>query len=155
MPHPLSQHRIFLYASMFGVVLGKFLDFLCKVGWRPWQDLEGLGGRSPQQEQLTTYPKLAKQFEKSFKNHGKSSPDFPKIEAKTILNDVKKQHHIQNRSWGATRVFLGAMFSIFELQAFGFQRSWSCSAWLFVGFTFPIWLIWRFFFGPVESDSIG
>ena len=85
---------------ILGFVLGKFLDFLGKVGWRPHQER-----RKPRQERAgENMPKVSQEAPKNhpkiIENRGLTPP---KIEAKRLLNGLQKQVRIQNRSWGATR----------------------------------------------------
>ena len=78
---------------ILGFVLGKFLDFLGKVGWRPNQE-----HRKPSQERAgENMPKVSQEAPK---NHPKIIENRaltpPKIEAKRLLNGLQKQVRIKN-----------------------------------------------------------
>ena len=60
------------------------------------------GGVAPPARAGENIPKKAKKLKKSSKNLRKSSPDPPKIDPKTVINELLKEHRINNAQGEAT-----------------------------------------------------
>ena len=75
----------------------------------------GLGGRSPPSKSSRKHAQSKpRSFRNSSKNFRKWSPDPPKIDAKTLLDDVLKEDRIKNALGEGACQILGPIFLNFE-----------------------------------------